>query len=175
MAFGIEARVPFLDVRLVELGLRLPDRLRIDRGVTKVALRKAMHGRLPESIASRRDKLGFAAPEGAWLAAGRDEIAILLRGGQLVGRGWVSAREVDRVLALETNARRSHEQLWRLLITEAWLRLTWPGEPSGGQDVWANALALESTAGMGSALGTSRPDPPVPGFAAGRPDVSASA
>ena len=32
MAFGIEARVPFLDVRLIELAVRLPDRLRVDGG-----------------------------------------------------------------------------------------------------------------------------------------------
>ena len=42
MAFGIEARVPFLDVRLVELAVRLPDRLRIDQGVTKAILRRAI-------------------------------------------------------------------------------------------------------------------------------------
>jgi asparagine synthase (glutamine-hydrolysing) len=72
MAFGIEARVPFLDVRLIELAVRLPDRLRIDRGVTKVVLRRAMKGRLPEAIVARRDKLGFAAPAGL---AGRREDA----------------------------------------------------------------------------------------------------
>jgi len=63
MAFGIESRVPFLDVNLVELAVRLPDRLRVGGGLTKVALRRSMAHRLPRSILARRDKLGFAAPE----------------------------------------------------------------------------------------------------------------
>ncbi len=126
MAFGIEARVPFLDVRLVEMAVRLPDRLRIDRGVTKMVLRHAMMGRLPEAIAKRRDKLGFAAPQHAWLAGGLTELAALLRGGQIVARGWVNRTEIERILSTGLAGRRQTEQLWRLFITEAWLRTQWP-------------------------------------------------
>ena len=42
MAFGIESRVPFLDVNLMELAVRLPDRLRVGDGTTKVVLRRSM-------------------------------------------------------------------------------------------------------------------------------------
>jgi asparagine synthase (glutamine-hydrolysing) len=126
MAFGIEARLPFLDVRLIELAVRLPDRLRLNRGVTKVILRRAMKGRVPEAIIARRDKLGFAAPQEAWLRGARAEVAALLRGGQVIGRGWVERSEVERVISQGFGGRRGTEQLWRLFITEVWLRMMWP-------------------------------------------------
>ena len=144
MAFGIEARVPFLDYRLVEFGLRLPDRLRINHGVTKYILRRAMRGRLPDAIVDRRDKLGFAAPQSAWLSEGRSDVADLLQDGQVVDRGWVEASEVDRILSASFSGRRGHEQLWRLFITEAWLRMTWPDAVTSGRATWDAALEVEA-------------------------------
>jgi asparagine synthase (glutamine-hydrolysing) len=67
MAHGIEARVPFLDHRLVEFVTGLPDDSKLQRGVTKRVLRRAMRNILPKSIAERRDKLGFVTPESVWL------------------------------------------------------------------------------------------------------------
>lgn len=66
MAHSIEARVPFLDHRLVEFNLRLWDRHKIVGGDTKRVLRSAMYGVLPEMVRERRDKLGFATPEQRW-------------------------------------------------------------------------------------------------------------
>ncbi len=145
MAFGIEARVPFLDLELVEFVLRLPDRLRIDRAVTKSVLREAMRGRLPEEVRNRRDKLGFTVPQRAWLREDQRDVATLVREGQLVGRGWVESSEIERVLDGAASGRRAMEQLWRLFITEAWLRLTWPHDiPSTGREVWDRALLVAS-------------------------------
>lgn len=66
MAHSIEARVPFLDHRLVELSLALWDQHKIVGGDTKKVLRDSMAGILPDAIRFRRDKLGFATPEQAW-------------------------------------------------------------------------------------------------------------
>ncbi|MGH8764397.1 MAG: asparagine synthase (glutamine-hydrolyzing) [Burkholderiales bacterium] len=66
MAFSVEARVPFLDHRLVEFALALPSTLKIDHGYTKAVLRNAMAGTLPEKIRTRVSKLGFATPERRW-------------------------------------------------------------------------------------------------------------
>jgi asparagine synthase (glutamine-hydrolysing) len=152
MAFGVEARVPFLDVRLVEMAVRLPDRLRIDRGVTKAILRSAMEGRIPEAVRGRRDKLGFMAPQRSWLAAARDEVADVLRDGQVVSRGWVEASEVEHVLENGAGDRRSSERLWRMLIVEAWLRLWWPDRTRAGERAWETALAVAGVP----------PEPPTP-------------
>jgi Asparagine synthase (glutamine-hydrolyzing) len=66
MAHSVEARVPFLDHRLVEFNLALGNSHKIVRGDTKRVLRKAMSHTLPESVRERRDKLGFSTPEEVW-------------------------------------------------------------------------------------------------------------
>lgn len=66
MAHSIEARVPFLDHRLVEFDIKLWDQHKMVGGDTKRVLRSAMKGILPERVRLRHDKLGFATPESAW-------------------------------------------------------------------------------------------------------------
>jgi asparagine synthase (glutamine-hydrolysing) len=66
MAHGIEARVPFLDHRLVEFTLALGDRHKLVGGDTKRVLRRAMSDILPARVRTRRDKLGFTTPEEVW-------------------------------------------------------------------------------------------------------------
>ena len=66
MAFSLEARVPFLDHRLVEWAARLPDSHRISAGVTKQVLRRAFRNDLPDEILVR-PKRGFDLPLGDWI------------------------------------------------------------------------------------------------------------
>jgi asparagine synthase (glutamine-hydrolysing) len=66
MAHSIEARVPFVDHRLIEYNLALGNDHKIVGGDTKRVLREAMAGILPEKVRRRRDKLGFATPEQVW-------------------------------------------------------------------------------------------------------------
>jgi asparagine synthase (glutamine-hydrolysing) len=120
MAFGIESRVPFLDYRLVEFAVRLPDRLRISGGRTKRVLRMSMEGRLPRAIVERRDKVGFATPQGQWLRVAAPRIGALLVKGHVVQRGWVGQSEVKRLLSTQDGS--DGTLLWRLLVLEVWLR-----------------------------------------------------
>jgi asparagine synthase (glutamine-hydrolysing) len=66
MAHSIEARVPFLDHRLLEFALALGNEHKLVGADTKRVLRRAMTDVLPPEILARRDKLGFATPEEAW-------------------------------------------------------------------------------------------------------------
>jgi asparagine synthase (glutamine-hydrolysing) len=125
MAFGIETRVPFLDYRLVEHAMRLPDRLKVSGGMTKVVLRQAMSGRVPAQIIDRRDKVGFATPQRRWIGDSRQQVAARLRGGQIVQRGWVDGAEVERLLG-NGSGPPDDTLLWRVFILEEWLRLLWP-------------------------------------------------
>ena len=69
MAFSIESRVPFLTPKLVSLAMSFPEDFLIsDEAETKAVLRSASAGLIPESVRKRRDKIGFATPERAWLA-----------------------------------------------------------------------------------------------------------
>ncbi len=67
MAFSVEARVPYLDYRLIEYVLSLPEEIKIKAGETKY-LQKNSVGKysIPE-IVNRKDKIGFATPEREWM------------------------------------------------------------------------------------------------------------
>ncbi|MHC2993597.1 asparagine synthetase, partial [Pontibacter sp. HJ8] len=66
MHFSLEARVPFLDYRLVEKTLASSADWAIRDGITKYILRESMKGVLPEKIRMRQDKIGFGTPQDEW-------------------------------------------------------------------------------------------------------------
>ncbi|MDP4092256.1 MAG: asparagine synthase (glutamine-hydrolyzing) [Bacillota bacterium] len=74
MAHSIEARVPFLDHRLVEFNLGLPDNFKIHNAQTKYILRESLKDILPEKIKNRYDKMGFVTPEFIWIKENKDII-----------------------------------------------------------------------------------------------------
>ena len=68
MASSIESRVPFLTPALAEFALGMPDDYLIaPDGTGKLVLRRSLRGLVPDPILDRRDKIGFATPEAAWL------------------------------------------------------------------------------------------------------------
>src|SRR5207253_1679555 len=75
MAHSLEARVPFLDYRLVELLFSLEGGHLIERGRTKAILRRALGDLLPPIVRDRIDKIGFATPEAAWLRGPLGQLA----------------------------------------------------------------------------------------------------
>lgn len=66
MAWSIEARVPFVDHKLIEIAIALKPSDKINNGYTKYALRKTMDRKMPDSITWRKNKIGFEAPERRW-------------------------------------------------------------------------------------------------------------
>lgn len=67
MAFSREIRSPFLDYRVIELGLKMPTDVKLRSGWTKYVLRKAFQDILPREITWRKDKKGFVNPQDDWL------------------------------------------------------------------------------------------------------------
>ncbi|MBI3631234.1 MAG: asparagine synthase (glutamine-hydrolyzing) [Candidatus Sungbacteria bacterium] len=67
MAFSIEARLPFLDYRLVEYTFSLPNEQKLLGGVAKQVYRRALSGIIPDKIRDRTHKLGFVTAESEWL------------------------------------------------------------------------------------------------------------
>ncbi len=117
MAVSLELRSPFLDHRVVELGLALPAPL----AAGKTALKQAFAADLPPGIASR-GKLGFGVPLDAWF---RNELRPLaeelLPGG--ADRGLFRRPELERLLREHTGGRADHgHRLWCLCMLELWQR-----------------------------------------------------
>jgi len=124
MAHSVEARVPFLDYRLVEFILGLPDDYKIASGVTKRVLREAMRGILPEGIRTRADKMGFVTPEELWMREQEPELfrnalrdAVELSGG-IVREGVLLG--LDEMIA---GARPFSFLPWRLINFGTWIRV----------------------------------------------------
>lgn len=67
MAFSIEARVPYLDYRLVEYVLGISSSLKIKNGETKYLQKKALGKFTSDMILSRTDKIGFGTPGEDWM------------------------------------------------------------------------------------------------------------
>lgn len=70
MGNSIESRLPFLDQRVVEFGIALPERMKLRHGFGKWLLRSSMAGRIPESIRFSRDKRGFDVNQQRWIEHG---------------------------------------------------------------------------------------------------------
>jgi asparagine synthase (glutamine-hydrolysing) len=124
MAHSIEARVPLLDHRLVELAFSLPGDELIRRGETKSVLRRALDDLLPPSVRNRRDKLGFVTPEARFMRGRLGELAADVFASQsFAERGFVDApaarRRLERHRAGELDA---GFELWRALNVELWAR-----------------------------------------------------
>lgn len=88
MAWGLEQRVPFLDVELMRFVERLPGRLRVRRLERKWLYRKAMSSLVP-GVALRRQKHPFATPYDKWLRTSL---------GSEVERRFSADRELGRLL-----------------------------------------------------------------------------
>lgn len=124
MAASIETRLPFLDHRLVEWLAGLPPELKLWRGITKVVLREAMTGILPEGVRLRRDKMGFVTPEDRWLRVDlRPSIETLLVSDSVRARPYWRAEALREQYRGYCEGRLSiGPAVWRWVNLEAWLR-----------------------------------------------------
>jgi asparagine synthase (glutamine-hydrolysing) len=67
MAHGVEARLPFMDYRLVSLAFRLPADRKMQGVWNKALLRNSQRGRIPDSVRTRVEKMGFPTSLHIWL------------------------------------------------------------------------------------------------------------
>lgn len=67
MAFSLEARVPYLDYRLVEYLLGVAEALKIKKGETKYLQKRAMGQYTVPEVLLRKDKIGFGTPRDEWM------------------------------------------------------------------------------------------------------------
>jgi len=118
MAFHIEARVPFLDYRLVDFAFSLGADAHIRDGWSKAILRDAMQGLLPEKTRLRRDKEGYTTPHERWMQELTPQINALF-GGEVRARAYLGRDALEK---LRSPAAGSVSGVWRLVNLEAWLR-----------------------------------------------------
>jgi asparagine synthase (glutamine-hydrolysing) len=124
MAWSIEARVPYLDHRVVALGVSLGPTAKLEER-DKLVLRRAVADLLPPTVAARRDKIGFATPLGRWMR-GRlgDHCRAVLSDPLTRDRGWIRTDVALTALNRHQMGATDHgDLLWRWLSTELWARV----------------------------------------------------
>ena len=122
MAVGLEARVPYLDHRIVEFAARLPFQLKINRGTSKWILRQLLYQYAPKKLIERPKK-GFSLPIGRWLRGPLHEWAEeLLMEGRLKREGFFEPGAVRKLWDAHLSGQRDVEPLiWSILMFQAWL------------------------------------------------------
>lgn len=125
MAFSVEARVPFLDYRLVDLIFSMPLNMKINPSGSKWVLRNAMRGTLPEDVRNRKDKMGFVTPETVWLKQNIDQILALFDGNSKIGEFL----DVDKVKGIvkrkliPETVGNGAKDIWRWVNLESWMQV----------------------------------------------------
>lgn len=125
MWFSIEARVPFLDYRLVENSLATGSNWKIRNGVTKFILRESMKNILPEKIRTRQDKVGFGTPQEEWFKTKiwQDTISEILNSKSFASRKIVDVEKAKKQFkSYLSGENKFAKEIWKWIHLELWFR-----------------------------------------------------
>jgi asparagine synthase (glutamine-hydrolysing) len=120
MACSVEARVPFLDHRLVELTMGIPMAFKVAGGVPKAILKRAVADLLPDAII-HRPKVGFGVPMREWLRSdlGRSIETTITRSA-LHAEGYFDEAAVAALFRRHRAGRDLSLPIWILYTLGAW-------------------------------------------------------
>lgn len=123
MAASLEARVPLLDHRVIEMAWGLPMDHKFREGELKWCLRQLLYRHVPRSLVDR-PKSGFGAPIGAWLRGPLREWAeSLLSVNALRDSGLIDPVPIRRLWQAHlAGAVDGVGHLWSILLLQDWLQ-----------------------------------------------------
>jgi len=121
MAWGLELRSPFLDHHVIELGLALPDGLKVDRHRGKRILAAAFGDLLGPDV-FERPKAGFGVPIDSWLRGPLlPALKETLLDQSFIDAGWLKRTALERMIDRHASGKADHRhQLWALLCLGRW-------------------------------------------------------
>jgi asparagine synthase (glutamine-hydrolysing) len=123
MATSVELRVPFLDHKLMEFCVSLPDKYRLNGNQGKFLLRQVMEKHLPHEIIHRK-KRGFPVPISKWFRTNlQKQIREILLDGKSVGRQYFKVSYIENILDRHAKGREDlSRRIFTLLALELWHR-----------------------------------------------------
>ena len=124
MKFSLETRFPFLDHNLVEKTLSIPTDNYIKNGYTKVIMRNALKGILPEKIRMRKDKVGFSTPEADWFKNKKLQAILedVIESDSFKGRGYFNVKQCKKEFKSFQDYNRYNPEFWKWINLELWFR-----------------------------------------------------
>lgn len=127
-AEGVETRMPFYDRDLVELSLSLPSEWKLNGGLSRFILRKAMENSLPQSVVRRQDKFDFTDNFKRGLLAKKEALLALTDPEIHRLDEWVNIDAVKAVRARLQEPINSIETVdaffvWRVAVLASWLQI----------------------------------------------------
>ncbi len=140
MAHHLEARVPFLDHRVVEVGVGLPDRFTLGSN-GKVVLRELHERRFGRDLA-RRKKWGFGVPVENWLRTSLDGACATLFDAKRLGRFEIlSSAALSHGRHREWVAR-DPVLVWHAFALASWCEATLGDGPDALRDLLGEHVTL---------------------------------
>jgi asparagine synthase (glutamine-hydrolysing) len=123
MAVGVEVRVPFLDLDLIEFAAQIPAKFKQRGAEGKWVLKKAMEPYLPREVIYR-PKSGFGAPLRRWMRVElRDLVSDVLGETSLRNRGLFDPQAVQNMIQANDRGRvDASYTLLSLMCIELWCR-----------------------------------------------------
>ena len=124
MANSLEARVPFLDHKLMEVVAGIPSHFKLKGSISKFILKKTFSDFLPEAVLKRK-KMGFGVPISRWIKNElRDYVYEVLLDRKTLNRGYFKKEGIERLLEEHIASRYDHSaKIWALLFLEIWFRI----------------------------------------------------
>lgn len=121
MAYALEARVPLLDHRVVELAWHLPQTMKVRDGQAKWALRRILERRVPNELIDR-PKMGFGVPIDHWMRGPlRDWCEHLLDPTRLESQGLLDPEPIRERWQQHLAGANWAYPLWTVLMLQAWM------------------------------------------------------
>ena len=122
MANSLELRSPMLDISVVEWGMSLPRKFKINGFETKHILKDVARSLVPRELIER-PKMGFAIPRAEWLRTGMKHLLLeTLTDNTASQRGWFNKIEVRNLIKTHMAGEDKDEILWPILMLELWAR-----------------------------------------------------
>ncbi len=122
MSFGLEGRVPFLDHRVVNFGLSLPDELKIKSNFGKLFLRYWSEKYLPKEHLWRKKK-GFHVPVGEFFSKGLlNKLEKKLLQNEAI-KEWFRIEWVSRLFKYQRRGINGTRAIWSLMQFAIWHRI----------------------------------------------------
>jgi len=125
MAFSLETRFPFLDHNIVEKMLNTKTDFIYKNGITKIILRQAMNGVLPDKVKNRMDKVGYETPEDEWFRSQMFQKYFLevTNSLEFKKRPYFDMDKIRRLNSEHISGRKNYgQEIWKILHLELWLR-----------------------------------------------------